>query len=159
MICNDVFYSTCTHFFSEHAIFFSSDLESVEAEESGTVTLCCELSKSGVCGVQWKKNSVPLRVNRKYEMKQDGRLLQLHVKDLTPEDSGSYSCRAGNAETSANLVVRGVYVWNFGEHKPVITTSAQLIHQIHLQHVLLCDNYIFHSSLISKSSYHSSRCL
>ncbi len=57
--------------------------------------------------MQWKKGTVLLKPSKKYEIKQDGRQLQLQIHELTAQDSGDYKCRVGNLVTTASFVVKG----------------------------------------------------
>ncbi|KAI7798029.1 putative obscurin, partial [Triplophysa rosa] len=89
----------------EPPLFFCKNLLNLEAEEGKTAILTCELSKSGIT-VQWKKGTLLLKPGNKYEMKQDGSLLQLQIHDLKSQDSGSYKCCAGNLVTTTSLAVK-----------------------------------------------------
>lgn len=81
-------------------------LESQEAKEGGSVTLHCELSKSGL-PVEWKKGTQVLSSGEKYQMKQSGFNYELLIFYLTPGDTGSYSCCLEGPISSASLAVKG----------------------------------------------------
>lgn len=80
----------------------------MELEEGGTALLSCKLSKPGIA-VQWKKGSVLLRPCEKYNLTVTVCDLQLQIHDLTCEDSGTYRCSADNTETTAVVLVKGIF--------------------------------------------------
>ncbi|KAM6920582.1 obscurin [Lycodopsis pacificus] len=86
-------------------VTYIQQLESQEAEEGASVTLCCELSKAGV-PVEWKKGTQVLKSGEKYQMKQKTSVNQLLINKVVPEDSGDYSCVCGDQKTSAGLKIK-----------------------------------------------------
>ena len=85
---------------------FTRELQSQNAEEGGCVSLHCELSKPGV-PVEWKKGTQTLKSGEKYQLKETGCSFELHILDLEPGDTGTYSCCAEAMETFATLIVNG----------------------------------------------------
>ncbi|MEQ2281771.1 hypothetical protein AMECASPLE_033815, partial [Ameca splendens] len=86
-------------------IICTKDLESQVSEEGASITLHCELSKPGV-PVQWKKGTEVLSCGEKFQMKQTGLCYKLQILDLTPHDTGTYSCCSEDTLSSASLVVK-----------------------------------------------------
>lgn len=87
---------------------FKASLRSQEAEEGNSVTLCCELSKKGV-PVQWKREAQLLSeeiFRGKYQMKQEGKVAQMTILNVQPEDAGKYSCVTGDEKTTAEVKVK-----------------------------------------------------
>lgn len=87
-------------------MFFRKELKNQDTMEGNDITLDCELSKPGV-RVEWRKGGMVLESGRKYEMRQEGCVQELCIRNLEPEDSGYYTCDAGDQLTTASLVVQG----------------------------------------------------
>ena len=85
-------------------------LQSQEAEEGGSVTLHCELSKPGL-PVEWMKGTLQLKSGGKYQMKQDASVSELLISKVAPEDSGEYSCVCGDLKTTASIKIKGRREW------------------------------------------------
>ncbi|XP_042075750.1 obscurin isoform X12 [Haplochromis burtoni] len=88
-------------------VTFKLKLESLEAEEGGSVTLRCELSKVGV-PVEWRKGTQVLKSGERYQMKQKASMNELVIEKVVPEDSGDYSCVCGDQKTTASLNIKAV---------------------------------------------------
>lgn len=84
---------------------FKKDLKDLEAVESGTAALHCELTKPAV--VEWKKGQEVLKASSKYKMSQDGTVAKLTIHELDVDDTGDYTCVCGDQQTTATLTVHG----------------------------------------------------
>ncbi|XP_047188255.1 obscurin isoform X12 [Scophthalmus maximus] len=87
-------------------VSFHKELKNKDAIEGDDVTLHCELSKPGV-RVEWRKGGMVLQPSKKYEMRKEGCIQELCIRNLDPEDSGYYTCDAGDQLTTASLAVEG----------------------------------------------------
>ncbi|KAJ7322096.1 hypothetical protein JRQ81_018383, partial [Phrynocephalus forsythii] len=84
---------------------FKQKLKNEKAEEGGTARFRCEVTVAKA-PVEWQKGGMLLHPGDKYEMRQDGTIRQLLIHNVTPEDSGDYSCTTGEQTTSAALTVK-----------------------------------------------------
>ncbi|XP_035762072.1 obscurin isoform X2 [Neolamprologus brichardi] len=91
-------------------VFFQTELKNQDAIEGDDITLHCELSKPSVC-VEWRKGGLVLRPGKKYEMRQSGCIQELCIWNLEPDDSGYYTCDAGDQLTTASLAVQAKEVF------------------------------------------------
>ncbi|XP_010121152.1 PREDICTED: obscurin [Chlamydotis macqueenii] len=104
-VCED---KTTTATLTVHALppEFKTDLQDLEAVESGTASLQCELTKPAV--VEWKKGQKVLKASSKYKMSQDSAVAKLIIHELDVEDTGDYTCVCGEQQTTATLTVNAL---------------------------------------------------
>ncbi|KAG7526822.1 obscurin isoform X4 [Solea senegalensis] len=86
-------------------VSFRKELMNQDAIEGDDITLHCELTKPGV-RVEWRKGGMILQPNKKYEMRQEGCVRKLCINNAEPDDSGYYTCDAGDQLTTASLAVQ-----------------------------------------------------
>ncbi|XP_077955762.1 obscurin isoform X12 [Gasterosteus aculeatus] len=86
-------------------VIFIKELESQMADEGGSVTLHCELSKPGV-PLEWRKGELGLCPCAKYEIRQSAHRASLVIHDVDREDAGSYTCDTGVHRSSAQVDVK-----------------------------------------------------
>ncbi|KAM8728678.1 obscurin isoform 2-T2 [Acanthopagrus schlegelii] len=98
-------------------VYFCKELKNQDTMEGYDITLDCELSKPGV-RVEWRKGGMVLESGRKYEMRQEGCVQELCIRNLEPEDSGYYTCDAGDQLTTASLVVQAKEIFIVCDLKP-----------------------------------------
>lgn len=93
-------------FLSETGNCFIKDLSDLKVEEKKKAVFTGE-TKKPASNVTWRKGIADLKATKKYEITQDGKVLQLTVNDLQENDSDIYTCDIGDTQSSAKLVVQG----------------------------------------------------
>lgn len=93
---------------AEEKIEFVRELENVVVTElPGTATFECELSRPNV-KVQWMKAGSPISPSHKYDIKMDGAVHRLVIRDVTgSDDVTEYSATVRGLTSKASLALQG----------------------------------------------------
>lgn len=81
-------------------------LEDKTVSERQSVLLSCEF-KPPPKFVEWFRGKTLIEASDRHRLKQERGVAELRIVRATPEDGGTYTCKAGAAETSATLTVQG----------------------------------------------------
>lgn len=93
---------------TEEEARFIKNLSNVEAAETDSVKLICEVSKPDA-DVRWFKGDEELPEGGRYDHIVDGKRRILLIQDLKMADAGEYNCRLSPAvKTSGNLKINGM---------------------------------------------------
>ena len=74
--------------------------------EGQIATLSCTTSDV-TTPVTWRRNSAPLHHGAKYEIRKEGHLNLLLIRDVELLDTGTYTCDTGDVQGNAVLTVQG----------------------------------------------------
>ncbi|XP_040910985.1 obscurin isoform X6 [Toxotes jaculatrix] len=80
------------------------------ALEDETVTLACTISDPKA-NVTWIRNNVIIQAGLKYDLKKNGAFHQLHIYNVVPGDSGTYTCDTGDEQCDVTVTVEGAPVF------------------------------------------------
>lgn len=93
-------------YISEEEAIFTKNLPNIEACESESVKLVCEVSKASA-DVSWFKGDYELPDGGRYEHIAESRKRILIINNIRLEDAGEYNCRLPNSRTTGKLGIKG----------------------------------------------------
>ncbi|XP_076860479.1 obscurin [Brachyhypopomus gauderio] len=88
-------------------ITFNRELTDQVCKEGDCAVFTGELSKPGE-PVEWRRGRVSLNPGTKYTMRLEGRLTKLVINDVEEGDSGKYTCKTKDAQSTAELTVQAL---------------------------------------------------
>lgn len=85
---------------------FEEKPKDVVIMEGESAALSCMISDF-TSPLSWTRNHIPLRDGDKYEIRKEGKINLLIIRDVDPLDTGTYCCDTGDDQSSATLTVTG----------------------------------------------------
>ena len=95
---------------------FTSPLKDTSVPESETATFTCEISKPDK-KVTWYKNGKEIVPDEHFEVKVEGTVHTLKVKDTALDDTADYTVKLGEETSKAKLTVLGEYPLPFNRQR------------------------------------------
>ena len=101
---------------AEAPVTFASPLKDTSVPESETATFTCEISKPDK-KVTWYKNGKEIVPDEHFEVKVEGTVHTLKVKDIALDDTADYTVKLGEETSKAKLTVLGEYFLLFNRQR------------------------------------------